>query len=282
MKKFKVSAIGIVALLGGLVFLLAQQNTLPPAKQAIEEQYAQERAAGEQNPAPMDPNTPYPIVSGGGVRTDISDDCDSFHGARVGNCWFGLVDGIETGVFAGVETSEFDPQQGVVIVQGDWVLTPVHAGAVRIVAAQDHLLTLVSATGQYVLTFDASTRTFTSVVIDTAPPVISGMPAAGCTLWPPDHKMVQVATVTAADALSGLDSGSFKVTGVSNEPSDPKDPDIVITPNGSSGFVVQLRAERLGTDTGRFYTLTATANDLVGNAATVTATCTVPHDQGNP
>ena len=86
-------------------------------------------------------------------------------------------------------------------------------------------------------------------------------------------------TVTALDALSGIAPGSFKVTGTSNEPSDPNDPDIVITPNGSGGFVVQLREDRLGTGTGRVYTLSATAMDLAGNSATATATCTVPHDQ---
>jgi hypothetical protein len=70
------------------------------------------------------------------------------------------------------------------------------------------------------------------------------------------------------------------VTGTSNEPIDPGDPAIVITPSGSGGFIVQLQADRLGNGTGRVYTLTATANDLAGNTATVTATCTVPHDQG--
>jgi hypothetical protein len=68
------------------------------------------------------------------------------------------------------------------------------------------------------------------VNIDKTPPAISGMPGAGCRLWPPNHKLVQVATVTAKDALSGLAPGSFKVTGTSNEPIDPSDPAIVITP----------------------------------------------------
>jgi YVTN family beta-propeller protein len=112
--------------------------------------------------------------------------------------------------------------------------------------------------------------------IDKTPPVISGMPAAGCSLWPPNHKLVQVAIVTAADALSGLAPGTFKVTGKSNEPIDPTDPAIVVTPNGSGGFIVQLQVDRLGTGTGRIYTLTATADDLAGNTGTVTATCTVP------
>jgi 6-phosphogluconolactonase (cycloisomerase 2 family) len=118
-----------------------------------------------------------------------------------------------------------------------------------------------------------------TIKIDATPPVISGMPAAGCSLWPPNGKMVQVATVTAADALSRLAPGSFQVTGTSNEP--PSAPEISISPNGPGGYIIQLQEDRSGTGTGRIYTLTATASDLAGNTASVTATCTVPHDQGN-
>jgi hypothetical protein len=92
---------------------------------------------------------------------------------------------------------------------------------------------------------------------------------------------VQVATVIAGDALSGLASGSFNVTGTSNEASDANVPDIVITPSASGGFVVQLRADRLGNMADRVYTLTATAADVAGNPSIVTANCIVPHDQGN-
>jgi hypothetical protein len=116
--------------------------------------------------------------------------------------------------------------------------------------------------------------------VDTTPPAITGMPAAGCTLWPPNGKFVQVADVKASDALSGLAPGSFVVTGTSNEPSNSGTSDIVITPDGSGGFTVQLRADRLGTGNGRVYTLTATAKDLAGNTATSKGTCLVPHDQG--
>jgi sugar lactone lactonase YvrE len=121
---------------------------------------------------------------------------------------------------------------------------------------------------------------FTSPVvkIDMTAPVISGMPGTGCSLWPPNGKMVQVATVTATDAPSGLAPGSFQVTGTSNEP--PSAPEISITANGSGGYVIALESDRLGNGNGRTYTLTATARDLAGNTSTVTATCTVPHDQG--
>jgi sugar lactone lactonase YvrE len=124
-----------------------------------------------------------------------------------------------------------------------------------------------------------ATAGFGPVKIDRTPPVISGMPRAGCSLWPPNGKMVHVATVTAADATSGVAPGSFTVTGTSNEP--PGASQISIMPNGAGGYDISLQADRLGTGTGRVYTLTATATDLAGNVATATSTCVVPHDQGN-
>ncbi len=76
-------------------------------------------------------------------------------------------------------------------------------------------------------------------VPDALAPVISGMPAAGCELWPPDNKLIRVASVSASDAGSGL--SSLIVTATSNEP-EGKDPDIVITPSGSQ-YLVELRAQ---------------------------------------
>lgn len=125
---------------------------------------------------------------------------------------------------------------------------------------------------------DESTRTL-DVKIDGAPPALSGLPAAGCTLWPANHKLQRVAVVRATDAVSGIAPGSFQVTAVSNEPLDPSD--VVVTDDGSGGLVVELRAERAGNNkSGRVYSLTATAQDLAGNAVTGTATCIVPHDKG--
>jgi hypothetical protein len=116
-----------------------------------------------------------------------------------------------------------------------------------------------------------------TIKIDKTPPVIAGMPVS-CTLGPPNNKLLQVATVTASDSLSGLVPGSFHVSATSNEP--PSDSEIVILPNGSGGFFVLLRAARSGSGNGRIYTIDATAMDNAGNAASATATCTVPHDQG--
>ena len=116
------------------------------------------------------------------------------------------------------------------------------------------------------------------VKLDFGAPAISGMPDDACTLWPVNHEVVQVAVVTATDAVSGVAPASFEVTATSNEPTNPHEPDFVVTPDGSGGFVVELRAERFGTGAGRLYTITATATDLAGNVTTTTATCSVPHD----
>jgi hypothetical protein len=117
-----------------------------------------------------------------------------------------------------------------------------------------------------------------TVKIDKTPPLITGMPSADCTLWPPDHKVVDVATVSASDALSGM--ASFDVTATSNEPTGKHGPDIVITGAGLQPRDVQLRAERLGSGSGRVYPINATATDVAENTATAISSCTVPHDQG--
>lgn len=124
---------------------------------------------------------------------------------------------------------------------------------------------------------NSGSATASGINIDKTPPAISGLPAANCTLWPPNHKFVTVATISATDALSGL--FLFNVTGASNESMDPNDPDIIITGSGLQPRTVQLRADRLGTGSDRIYTLTTTASDRAGNVQTVTSTCTVPHDQ---
>jgi hypothetical protein len=124
---------------------------------------------------------------------------------------------------------------------------------------------------------NTASATVSGINIDKTPPALSGLPAAGCTLWPPNHKFVTVATIAGSDALSGL--ASLKVTGNSNEPMDPNDPDIIISGSGLGPRAVQLRADRLGTGTGRVYTLTTTATDTAGNVVTATSVCTVSHDR---
>jgi hypothetical protein len=112
-----------------------------------------------------------------------------------------------------------------------------------------------------------------TVSIDRTPPVIAGMPDEGCTLSPPKHQLVQVATITASDSNSGL--ADLTITGTSSEPDSGQggsdDPgDIVII-----GGTVQLRSEKSPSSKIRTYTLVAAATDVAGNTSTSTATCKV-------
>jgi hypothetical protein len=285
----------LASILGLGAVLLAQSSTLPPEKQAIEQRYLQERAAGAQNPAPKDPNSPYPIVPEQPFPVGVLEECAapfSSAEASISNCWAGVINGVKTVVYAGADGSNGDPTQGVVYVvafpgypqdvSGSRLPTPIMGGALHVVAAQNGILTLVSETGSYVLTFDVSTRVFTSVVVDNTPPVIAGMPAAGCTLRPPNQRIVHVADITASDDTA-VASGGLVVTAFSSQPitsNDPFYPDIIIRSTSSGSYSVDLRADRLGSVAAdRIYTVRATATDVVGNVTTTTATCIVPHDQ---
>jgi hypothetical protein len=174
---------------------------------------------------------------------------------------------------------------GGMVKQIEYYLTGAQPAGTRVVAGNtaSFSITTEGVTTDHFFATDVAGNVESTellpVKIDKTPPAISGMPGA-CTLWPPNHKLVEVATITAADALSGLAPGSLTVTAVSSGPNDPNDPSIVIAPNGSGGFVVRLMAERLGTGADKVYTLTATASDVAGNVARATASCTVPHDQG--
>ncbi len=115
-----------------------------------------------------------------------------------------------------------------------------------------------------------------SVNVVASPAVINGMPlGASCSIWPPNGKLVQVATIGASATAGGVQS--FSVTATSNEPVGSGD--IVIAGLGVGPRTVQLRAARAGKNSGRIYTITATATNIAGAVTTATTTCTVPHDQ---
>ena len=120
-----------------------------------------------------------------------------------------------------------------------------------------------------VFVFSLLVGSFLNVVIHRLPIMLDKS-------WRADAREI-LATNTPDDvSLSSVEPPSS-----SNEaPLDPRNPDIAITPNGNNGWIVQLRAERAGNLSGRIYTLTATARNVLGSTTTVTATCTVPHDQG--
>lgn len=121
---------------------------------------------------------------------------------------------------------------------------------------------------------DVETWTF-----QNPPPTISGVSVDKPTLWPPNHKMVEV--TVSYGATDPCSSPVCTLTVSSNEPVNGTgdgntSPDWVVV----DAHHVQLRAERSGNGDGRVYTITITCRDSAGNTASSTATVTVAHDKG--
>lgn len=115
-------------------------------------------------------------------------------------------------------------------------------------------------------------RRVLEVRIDRTSPTLAGLPSHPCTLWPPDRRMVQVAQVTGADALSGV--AGVRVAVAADEPTDPDDVRV-------DGGTVEVRASRSGRGDGRTYVVQAVVTDLAGNTTQGEGECTVPHDRGH-
>jgi uncharacterized protein len=113
-------------------------------------------------------------------------------------------------------------------------------------------------------------------VCDEIPPTLE-VSVTPDTLWPPDHRYVEVrATVTAADNFDPNPTVTL-ISVTSNEPDDGEDDgntvnDIVILDD----FTFKLRAERSGVGTGRVYTITYQVSDACGNVTEQSATVSVP------
>ena len=113
--------------------------------------------------------------------------------------------------------------------------------------------------------------TFTVRVNDAEAPVITNMSASPNELWPPNNKMRDVTvSYTSTDNCPGMSACVLTVS--SNEPGGSADYSIV------DAHHLQLRAKRLGSGSGRIYTITARCTDMAGNFSTATTTVTVPHD----
>jgi hypothetical protein len=116
---------------------------------------------------------------------------------------------------------------------------------------------------------------------DAVPPVFDTLSVTPDTLWPANHKYVDVtATVVVSDNLDQAPSVTL-VSVTSNEPDNGEDDgntteDIVRVDD----YNFQLRAERSGVGTGRVYTITYKVTDTCGNETVQSVTVTVPLSQG--
>ena len=112
--------------------------------------------------------------------------------------------------------------------------------------------------------------------IPTVPPTIVSLTPSQSSLWSPNHKYHAITIAAVAKNAAGGDiSGQCSIVSASsNEPNT--DNDFVIT----GPLSMNLRAERLGTGSGRIYTMTVQCTDADGLSATGTALVTVPKSQG--
>lgn len=130
---------------------------------------------------------------------------------------------------------------------------------------------------------NTDTDTVVQTVVDTVPPEIS-VELIPDTLWPPNHRMVDVqAAVTATDACSVpqvvltsvVSSEADNGQGDGNTTDDIQGADL-----GAADFRLELRAERAGGGSGRIYTAAYTATDGSSLSTSASGFAFVPHDQG--
>ena len=124
----------------------------------------------------------------------------------------------------------------------------------------------------------------TVTITDTTAPVISFNQETN-SLWPPNHKMVLVATgITASDIVDGTTDVQVEVS--SSEAANGKgdgntDSDYEIRVNFDGSIDVYVRAERSGKGkTGRTYTITMTTGDVAGNSSVNSFEVSVAKSQG--
>ncbi len=113
---------------------------------------------------------------------------------------------------------------------------------------------------------------------DATPPTLS-LSATPSSLWPPNHKLVPVTvTVNVTDDQDA--NPDVKLVSITCDDGCNPALDIAGVTLNTDDRDFELRAERLGTGSGRTYTITYSASDAGGNTGTATVTVMVPHDQG--
>jgi len=110
------------------------------------------------------------------------------------------------------------------------------------------------------------------------PPDCSGAAASPDSLWPPNHKFVDILVMNVTD--SDADDVTISISAITQDEavngkgSGKTSPDGII-----DGDTAQIRAERSGTGDGRVYEISFDADDGNGGTCDGTISVGVPHDK---
>lgn len=121
-----------------------------------------------------------------------------------------------------------------------------------------------------------NTATAQVTVRDTTPPTLN-VSLSPHVLGPPNGKMTQINATTSVSDVCNSNPKVILLSIVSSEPG----PGEIQATFGTDDVVFFLQAARLGSGTGRVYTVTYQATDASGNSTQTSAYVTVPHDPGN-
>jgi hypothetical protein len=132
------------------------------------------------------------------------------------------------------------------------------------------------------INFTAISGSGTLTIVDGVPPTIT-LNDNTISIWPVNksYRTVNVTDLVAGASDScdlSINLNSVVIAKVTSDEGTSGSGDIIIAGNCKS---VQLRADRNGNGDGRVYTITFRVRDSWGNATTIAAKVTVPHDQGN-
>jgi hypothetical protein len=118
-------------------------------------------------------------------------------------------------------------------------------------------------------------------VRDTVAPVIASAIPSRPTLWPPNGRMLPVSFDVVARDVCSTDVYCRVVAVTSSEEDRPRGNAIHNGPDAeiADSLTVMLRAERLGSNSGRVYAITIRCTDPSGNSTDKTVQVTVPHDR---
>jgi hypothetical protein len=158
------------------------------------------------------------------------------------------------------------PSSALVVVQTPAAGTPVGLGRTPVT------LTVRDAAG------NAATCVSAVTVVDTTPSAITNPTASPSSLWPPNHKMVDVTVAYGlSDNCAGVVASSLSIS--CNEPvNGGGDGNTSVDWQVIDAHHVQLRAERSGTGIDRIYTIAITALDAAGNVSSTSVSVIVSHN----